>query len=150
MVRRVGGGLVVACLVALLPSAAHAATAPSLQAQVARALAGSTAPLVGAVAVIDGGPVVDIAGNRPLPPASTQKLYTAATALLDLGPDHRLRTEVRATGPVLPDGTLAALETVVDGRVDDIHAELDSTNHRGAVSVIGGFVRLPKVRAQSD
>src|SRR5947208_1264115 len=110
-----GAGLAVASLVALIPSAAHAATAPSLQTQVARALSRATAPLVGAAVAIEGGPVVDIAGTRPLPPASTQKLYTAATALVDLGPDHRLRTEVRATAPVLPDGTLAGDLVLVGG-----------------------------------
>src|SRR5204863_5030937 len=106
VVRRVGGALLIASVIALMPSAARAATPPSLQTQVARALALSTAPLVGAAVAIEGGPRVDIAGSRPLPPASTQKLYTAATALVDLGPDRRLRTEMRATGPVLPDGTL--------------------------------------------
>jgi len=115
VVRRVGGALAVASVIALMPSAARATTPPSLQTQVARALALSTAPLVGAAVAIEGGPRVDIAGSRPLPPASTQKLYTAATALVDLGPDHRLRTEVRATGPVLPDGTLEGDLVLVGG-----------------------------------
>lgn len=80
----------------------------SLRTQVVNALKRSTAKLVGAAVVIDGlGVVVDLNGRRPLPPGSTQKLYTAATALLQLGPQWRMRTEVRHTGTLLPGGILA-------------------------------------------
>lgn len=78
-----------------------------LQARVARAIAGSTARQVGVAVAVDGmGPAVDIGGNAPMPPASTQKLYTAAAAFASLGPEYKLHTEVRAFGELLPDGTL--------------------------------------------
>ena len=97
---------------------ARAAAPDGLRQQVVAALAGSRAPLVGAAVALDGlGPAVDLNGWRPLPPASLQKLYTAAAALLLLGPEHRLRTEVRAggTGLVLPDGTLLGDLVLVAG-----------------------------------
>lgn len=43
--------------------------------------------------------------DRPLIPASTQKLVTAATTIEKLGPDFRLKTRLLATGPV-KDGVL--------------------------------------------
>lgn len=39
-------------------------------------------------------------GNTPLPPASTLKAVTAVYALDHLGPEHRFRTRLLATGPV--------------------------------------------------
>lgn len=52
-----------------------------------------------------GEVVTEHHADQPLIPASTQKLVTAALALEELGPDHRLRTELHATGPVR-DGVL--------------------------------------------
>ncbi len=52
--------------------------------------------------------------DQPLIPASTQKLVTAALALEKLGPDHRLRTELHATGPVR-DGVVHGDLIVVGG-----------------------------------
>jgi D-alanyl-D-alanine carboxypeptidase/D-alanyl-D-alanine-endopeptidase (penicillin-binding protein 4) len=48
-------------------------------------------------------------------PASNLKLVTAAVALARLGPDHRFRTRVAATGPVESDGTLRGDLVVVGG-----------------------------------
>lgn len=53
-----------------------------------------------------GRTVLDVEADRPLLPASTQKLVTAAAALQALGPDHRFVTQAVATGPVGDDGTL--------------------------------------------
>ena len=58
--------------------------------------------------------------NTPLIPASTQKLLTAAAALVKLGPDFRYETKVvatAATGSV----TLDRLWLVGSGRPDDRH-----------------------------
>ncbi|TMM02569.1 MAG: D-alanyl-D-alanine carboxypeptidase/D-alanyl-D-alanine-endopeptidase [Actinobacteria bacterium] len=64
-----------------------------------------------------GAYVVDLTGERalfatredvPRPPASVEKLYTTATALLRFGPDATLDTQVEASAP--PD-----FEGVVDG-----------------------------------
>jgi serine-type D-Ala-D-Ala carboxypeptidase/endopeptidase (penicillin-binding protein 4) len=93
----------VLALTCALAHGAHveAATDPlvDLRTRVLRAIEGSTASQIGVGVVVEGvsGRAVDVAGARPLPPASTQKLYTAAAALLTFGPEHRLRTEVRAT-----------------------------------------------------
>ena len=80
------------------------------------ALQGSTAAHVAAAVQVDGlGRTVDVNGLAMLPPASTQKVYTAAAALLRLGPTHRLRTEVRATGSLLEGGILAGDLVLVGG-----------------------------------
>lgn len=42
----------------------------------------------------------------PRVPASVEKLYTTATALLRLGPEAQLETTVLAESPILPDGVL--------------------------------------------
>jgi D-alanyl-D-alanine carboxypeptidase/D-alanyl-D-alanine-endopeptidase (penicillin-binding protein 4) len=44
--------------------------------------------------------------GEPMQPASTMKLMTTALALDQLGPDHRFRTTVLRTGPLLADGTV--------------------------------------------
>lgn len=60
------------------------------------------------VAVVDdqGDTVIQQQADAQLVPASTQKLLTAAAALVSLGPDHRFTTQVRATQKVGPDGVL--------------------------------------------
>jgi serine-type D-Ala-D-Ala carboxypeptidase/endopeptidase (penicillin-binding protein 4) len=80
-------------------SSSAAAASSSLRAAVVRALAGSTAAQVGVGVDVAGlGRAVDVNGLALLPPASTQKLYTAGAALLTLGPQYRLHTSVRANG----------------------------------------------------
>jgi D-alanyl-D-alanine carboxypeptidase/D-alanyl-D-alanine-endopeptidase (penicillin-binding protein 4) len=97
--------------------AAHADDpAGALRARVVTALRGSTAAHVAGGVDVEGiGRAVDVNGLAMLPPASTMKLYTGAAALLVLGTDFRFRTEVRGTGPVLPDGTLAGDLVLVGG-----------------------------------
>ena len=107
----------VVALLAGLPAPAQAAPgAADLRAAVLKALGGSGAKASGAAVVVDGmGLVVNARGATPLVPASNQKMFTAGTALLRLGPDHRLRTEVRAAAPVGPDGTVAGDLVLVGG-----------------------------------
>ncbi|MCW2707194.1 MAG: D-alanyl-D-alaninecarboxypeptidase/D-alanyl-D-alanine-endopeptidase [Frankiales bacterium] len=83
----------------LLGGPAHAATSSSLRTQVEAALAGSSARSVAVAVDVDGLGAVDRRGSTaPLPPASTEKLFTAETALRLLGPDYRQRTELRTVG----------------------------------------------------
>lgn len=67
-----------------------------------------------AVVADDSGDVVlDLRGDEPLVPASTQKLLTATAALLQLGPDFRFHTAALATPPA--DGTITGDLTLVGG-----------------------------------
>jgi D-alanyl-D-alanine carboxypeptidase/D-alanyl-D-alanine-endopeptidase (penicillin-binding protein 4) len=105
----------VASLVVGAPSAARADDG-ALRARVLAALRGSTAAQTAVGVDVDGlGRAVDVNALTLQPPASTQKLYTGATALLVLGTDFRFRTEVRATGPVLPDGAVNGDLVLVGG-----------------------------------
>jgi len=52
-----------------------------------------------------GATVYEREADKLFTPASTTKLYTCATALAELGPDHRFRTPVRRRGDVV-DGVL--------------------------------------------
>jgi D-alanyl-D-alanine carboxypeptidase/D-alanyl-D-alanine-endopeptidase (penicillin-binding protein 4) len=87
-----------------LPASAPMPTA----AGVARALAGPLAdpglgadPRVEVIDALSGRVLLDRRGRIPATPASTQKLLTAASALLVLGPQARLTTRVLASGPNL-------------------------------------------------
>ena len=91
------------------PDVATAAPAHDLRNAVAAELRWGTASSMSVAADIDGVGRFDIDGHRALPPASTQKLYTAASALLELGPEKRLTTEVRRTG------TFSPLANALDG-----------------------------------
>lgn len=89
-------------MAALAVTAASAAPTP---------LPGVDAPAPGAswssmvIDCADGAVLHAHAAERPLLPASNQKLFTAAAALLSLGPDFRPYTEVLAEGQVA-DGIL--------------------------------------------
>ncbi len=102
---------------AVAPSAGPVATA----AGVARVLAGplSVAALGARVDamvldVTSGATLYDRGANVGAVPASTTKVFTAAAALQQLGPDHRLETRVVAAGPVV-NGTLRGDLVVVGG-----------------------------------
>ena len=75
---------------------AAASTPAQLRQQVLAVLATGGAGR-SAVIVVDGETVVDLNGTDMRPPASTEKVYTAGTALVQLGADHRFVTRVRAS-----------------------------------------------------
>lgn len=99
---------IITTLAVVAPGARAETPAESLRTQFLAALGPSTATSRGVVVTVEGaGTVVDDGGSRALAPASTQKLYLTGAALLRLGPDYRLTTDVWASGTVLPEGTLA-------------------------------------------
>jgi D-alanyl-D-alanine carboxypeptidase/D-alanyl-D-alanine-endopeptidase (penicillin-binding protein 4) len=93
-----------------VPAAASAAGAATVS------LAGLQADLTHQLALAgpaDGAYVYDLTANQPLfserastlrPPASVEKLYTAATLLARMGPSGRLSTTVYGVGRLAPEG----------------------------------------------
>ncbi len=80
------------------PPPATDAQRDALRRRLEAALAGSTATTVSASVEVQGyGAVLRRESGHALPPASTQKSYVGLSALVALGPDARLRTEVART-----------------------------------------------------
>jgi serine-type D-Ala-D-Ala carboxypeptidase/endopeptidase (penicillin-binding protein 4) len=88
------------------PEPATPAQRDALRRRLETALAGSTARTLAAAVDVEGyDAVLRREAGHPLPPASTQKSYVGLSALVALGPDARMRTEVvRRLEPV--DGVL--------------------------------------------
>ena len=85
---------------AAAPPAPLAPSADALAWSVGLAVADIRAGAVSAVVEVDGiGTLVDVDGDRPLPPASTAKLFTASAALSSHGPTATLDTTVHLAGP---------------------------------------------------
>lgn len=146
--RKLAAGVVVGVLAwaaALGPSGAADDPARALTWVVFRALGNSTAAHVSFGMRVDGLGEIGGLPRSLLPPASTQKLYTGATALAVLGPSTRLRTEVRATGPLLPDGTLAGDLVLAGGGDptlvgDDLQRLAFALANRGVRAAAGSLV----------
>lgn len=81
----------------------------------------TSATVAVAVRDSDGRDVVDINSDVPLLPASTMKLFTAAAALIEFGPGHRLTTTAASTVPVDSFGYLAG-DLVLQGGGDPVLA----------------------------
>ena len=84
----------------------NSAGAAALRSKVEAALTGSTARSVAVYVDVDGlGPVDRRGSTVALPPASTEKLFTAEAAMRLLGSSYQQRTELRSsgvrTGPLL-------------------------------------------------
>jgi len=101
--------LVALHLVALcIAPAAHAADAPTTRAQLARHMAQAGGGSGALVVDLDTGRRLFAARpDVPRTPASVQKLYTTATALLRFGTEATLRTQALATAPIDERGVLA-------------------------------------------
>jgi D-alanyl-D-alanine carboxypeptidase/D-alanyl-D-alanine-endopeptidase (penicillin-binding protein 4) len=65
--------------------------------------------------VASGAELVAVRPDTPRIPASVEKLFVAATALLRFGADGTLATKVVSSAPVAPDGTLAGDVALVGG-----------------------------------
>ncbi|MFP5325964.1 MAG: D-alanyl-D-alanine carboxypeptidase/D-alanyl-D-alanine-endopeptidase, partial [Acidimicrobiia bacterium] len=116
--------------------AAHADDASSVNAYVLDSLGRSTATAIAAQVNIEGhGNVVFLRHDLALQPASTQKLYTTGAALLGLGLDHRLRTELRENGPRI--GTLLLGDLVFRGSGDPTLTDVNFRGFAGAVAASG-------------
>lgn len=127
--------IVLATIVGSAP-AASAQDASSINAYVMGALGQSTASAVSAQVNIEGhGNVTLHQPHLALQPASTQKLYTSGAALVGLSPDHRLRTEVRETGPRL--GSLLLGDLVFRGSGDPTLTDANFNGFAGAVAASG-------------
>lgn len=99
-------------LAAFLLLGALTIAAQTLEERVAALAARSAAAKHGfwgalAVDLESGEAVLERDADRLFVPASTVKLFTAAAALSRLGPDHRFRTLVIATGDIGADGTVS-------------------------------------------
>jgi D-alanyl-D-alanine carboxypeptidase/D-alanyl-D-alanine-endopeptidase (penicillin-binding protein 4) len=82
--------------------------------------------------------------NRLYTPASNRKLFTAASALHWLGPDHRFRTTLVATGQVDTDTLRGDLVLIGRGDPDLLPAHLAAladTFAAGGAQVVAGDVR---------
>src|SRR5581483_8161563 len=101
MTRVLRRGLVAALLVLALAPCAGASQLP-LPTRLANALAvpGSSPKTTGAVAIdlLTGQTVFSRNPDRPLAPASNEKLLVTYAALVELGPTYRFRKEVVCTG----------------------------------------------------
>jgi D-alanyl-D-alanine carboxypeptidase/D-alanyl-D-alanine-endopeptidase (penicillin-binding protein 4) len=125
--------VLITLLVALLPSAAQAAGLDATKRALSREML-KTSQLSGAY-VVDLGSGQEIYARKPdvdRMPASVEKLYTTAGALLRYGPEGRLTTEVLATA--LPDesGTITG-DLVLRGGGDP-------TLDAGALSRLAGQI----------
>src|SRR5204863_363932 len=85
-------------------------------------------------------------------PASTQKIFTAGTALIRLGSDYRLSTEVRASGHIAH-GTLHGDLVLVGGGDPTLQrADLDALAERlaaGGISRVTGGIDVDDSRSPS-
>lgn len=83
--------------------------------------------------------------DRPMVPASTQKLLTAAAALKVLGPAHQLETAFLGSGPIDGKGVLKGDLVVVGGGAPDLTASelwnaVRELRARGLRAVEGGLL----------
>ncbi|HEV3001167.1 MAG TPA: D-alanyl-D-alanine carboxypeptidase/D-alanyl-D-alanine-endopeptidase [Solirubrobacteraceae bacterium] len=116
--RRLTGGLIalVAALAAAPPPPAAALDAEQVRSRVVAALA-QAGRYAGAYAVDldDGRAIVAVRDSTPRIPASVEKLFVTATALLRWGPDHTLATRVVSASALQPDGTIPGDVWLVGG-----------------------------------
>jgi D-alanyl-D-alanine carboxypeptidase/D-alanyl-D-alanine-endopeptidase (penicillin-binding protein 4) len=106
------------CLVAAALIAAGAAQAADLPEPVARLMQSSNIPLSAAGVLVLRGDTVLVSHNpqQSMQPASTMKLFTTMTALEQLGPTFRGRTELRSSADVV-NGVLQG-DLIVRGGAD--------------------------------
>jgi serine-type D-Ala-D-Ala carboxypeptidase/endopeptidase (penicillin-binding protein 4) len=98
---------ILVALCAVLFAAAPAAAASAKCEAMRRALLSGGGAASGLVVIDESsGTICTQAPNRPLPLASNMKLFTTATALARLGPQHRIPTRLYADGWIGLDGVL--------------------------------------------
>lgn len=108
-----------------------------LRSEIVDALAASGASIQAAGVWIDGyGFVHEQNSEQELVPASTQKIFVAASALSLLGPNHTFTTRVSRTGDITVDGTLEGDLALVGGG-DPSLSRGDLENLARAVASLG-------------
>jgi serine-type D-Ala-D-Ala carboxypeptidase/endopeptidase (penicillin-binding protein 4) len=111
-------------------------TPAELRAAVIAALGLSTSKSKSVVVVLEGaGAVVELDGDTPRTPASTQKIYVAGTILSRLGGDHRFTTEARST--TIVDGAGVVGELVLRASGDPSFSAARLTELADAVAKSG-------------
>jgi D-alanyl-D-alanine carboxypeptidase/D-alanyl-D-alanine-endopeptidase (penicillin-binding protein 4) len=129
-------------LLAGTPHAGAANTAAGLRSQVDHALLGSTAGHTAVAIDVAGlGSVARRNSTYPMLPASTEKLFTAETAIRVLGASYRQRTELRSAGTKVGSVLRGDLYLVASGDPYFASANLDALAaalvKSGVTSVIG-------------
>ena len=129
---------------------ARSSVRASLGSRISSALAGSTARTVSVAVDVDGlGGVLRRDAAHALPPASTQKTWVVATALLALGGDSRQRTEVAATATATAGVLPGSLWLVAGGDPYLTTSGLTSlarSVRAAGVTVVAGDLRLDDSR----
>jgi D-alanyl-D-alanine carboxypeptidase/D-alanyl-D-alanine-endopeptidase (penicillin-binding protein 4) len=106
--------LVLGGLAGAAPASAY--TAADLRSALAREMRGATPSSGAYVRDLDAGTeLFALRADAPRVPASVEKLYTTATALLRMGPDATLDTRAVSTGAVDADGVLRGNLVLVGG-----------------------------------
>jgi D-alanyl-D-alanine carboxypeptidase/D-alanyl-D-alanine-endopeptidase (penicillin-binding protein 4) len=140
-------------LLLVLPAPAGATTPAQLRSSLSAQMrqAGSRASAY--VIKLDGDtPLYALRADTPLIPASVNKLFVTATALLLYGPDQRFATTVLTDGQIGPDGVLdgnlylrgGGDATLTGARIAALAGRLDLTRVDGAV--VGDETLLDRVR----
>lgn len=160
MPRRTLAGSLLAVLVLVLPAPAGAATLQQVRAKLAQEMR-HAGPAAGAyvLRLDDDHPVYTLRADRPLIPASVNKLFVTATALRLHGPDATLDTVVLRDGDVDADGILHGSlylrgggdPTLSAARVEHLADAVEAAGiTRVTGAVVGDESRFDALRGSTD
>ena len=131
-------------------SSTASSTKSDISSRFQQALATSTARRISATVDIDGlGGVTRTSITTALPPASTEKLFTAATALRRLGPNYAFRTDLRSAGIQIGTVLNGDLYLVASGDPYFSSSQLDALAHGVAaagIRTVHGHLRVDDSR----
>ncbi|HVW18984.1 MAG TPA: D-alanyl-D-alanine carboxypeptidase/D-alanyl-D-alanine-endopeptidase [Solirubrobacteraceae bacterium] len=137
MLRRTFAALCACALLAGAPATAHAIGGATLRAKLAAAQSTLGYAVGGYVRdLTTGATLYERNPDRPLSPASNDKLLTTATALIRLGPDATFRTSLVAAADPTPSGAIDGDVTLVGGG-DPYLTEKDLDDIAAQVAAVG-------------